>query len=442
MALEVIERMIEQRARDWNEAKAIVELAASEQRAKTPEEQARYDKLVADVDAATETIEREQREAAANAQRDALMNQVRTESRVLPGGDKVVKRAVVPTSTEEYEDAFRSWMVGGHGALTAEQRAALAPGRASTKPNDLNLEQRAALTVTTTGGGYVIPQGFMAMLISEQKRYGAVENVAYTFDTPDGATLELPTVADTATSGRLLAINTALTDTAITFGHITFVSYLYTSDVILVPWQLAQDWGAEPLEGWMARIAGERVGRITNTHFTTGDGSSKPSGIVTGASSAVTAAGTTSVTYSELLQLLHSIDPAYRENAGVLNAAGRPAGAMWMFNDTTLRKLREMTDDVGRPLWQAGLSATEPSTLLGYPYQVNQDVAAMTTGLKPIYFGNMNYYGVRRVTGGNVLVRLEERYADALQTGYFFYRRTDGRMIDPGADPVKYITMA
>ena len=47
------------------------------------------------------------------------------------------------------------------------------------------------------------------------------------------------------------------------------------------------DRGAEPL----ARVLGERLGRILNTHFTTGDNSSKPQGIVTASSAGKT--GTT-----------------------------------------------------------------------------------------------------------------------------------------------------
>jgi HK97 family phage major capsid protein len=426
MASEVIDRMVEQRARDWNEASTLITAASTAGRVFTIEETARYDQLIAAVDEATASIAAESNRAAGHAARDAALNQVVTETRVLPGGDRTVTRAVVITSTEEYETAFRNYLIGGMGALDPEERKLMAAGRSTLAPG----EQRAAQTVTTTGGGYVIPQGFYAKLVTEMKKFGNVRGVATIMPTSDGGPLELPTVADTGTMGRLLTINTALTDTAIVFGHVTFQSYMYTSDVILVPWQLAQDWGAEPLEGWIARIAGERVGRITNNHFTVGTGTNQPQGIVTGASSAATAAGSTAVTYGDLLTLLHSVDPAYRE-----------VSAGWMFNDQSLLKLRLLTDDIGRPLWQPGVAADAPNTLLGYPYQVNQDMAAMTSGLKPILFGNLSYYYVREVATPT-MVRLDERYADALQTGYFVFERVDGRLVDPGVDPVKFLTMA
>jgi hypothetical protein len=59
----------------------------------------------------------------------------------------------------------------------------------------------------------------------------------------------------------------------------------------------------------------ERIGRGTNQHFTTGTGSSQPQGIVTGATTGVTAAGVAAITADELIDLVHSVDPAYRRSA-------------------------------------------------------------------------------------------------------------------------------
>lgn len=429
MALEVVNRMIEQRARDWNEAEALITTAKAEARLLTAEEQERYTKLVADVDNASAVIDAEDARETEHAKRASKMNEVRTETRVLPGGDRVRERRVNPRSTEEYHETFDLFLRGGMSALDSEQRSLMQAARGPWSIEPGNGEQRAAQTVSTTGGGYLIPTGFQSKLVSEMLKFGNVRGVATVFETADGGTLNLPTIADTSNVGAILAINTQIGEQAFTVGQTQFTSYVYTSKLILVPWQLMQD-SAFDMEDLIGRIAAERLGRITNTHFTTGDNSGKPQGIVAGASSALTAAGTTTVTYAELLSLVHSIDPAYRES-----------GASFMFNDGTLLKLRQMTDDVSRPLWQPGLVSGEPNTLLGYPYQVNQDVAAMTTGLKPVVFGNMSYYHIRDVVGIQ-MVRMDERYADYLQTGFFMYLRTDGRVVDPGVDPIKYITMA
>ena len=63
-----------------------------------------------------------------------------------------------------------------------------------------------------------------------------------------------------------------------------------------------------------------RLGRITNTHFTVGTGSSQPFGIVTRAASGKvgTTGQTTTVIYDDLVDLEHSVDPAYRRNAAYM----------------------------------------------------------------------------------------------------------------------------
>jgi HK97 family phage major capsid protein len=92
----------------------------------------------------------------------------------------------------------------------------------------------------------------------------------------------------------------------------------------------------------------------------------------------------------------------------------------------------------GRPASVGGA----PDTLYDFPYTINQDMAAMTTGLKPILFGALKKFKVRKVKGFTLL-RLVERYADYHQVGFLAFTRMDSNMLDSGAqDPLKYITMA
>jgi predicted phage gp36 major capsid-like protein len=44
-----------------------------------------------------------------------------------------------------------------------------------------------------------------------------------------------------------------------------------------------------------------------------------------------------------------------------------------------------------------------------------------------------------RVVRGVQVVRLNERYADALQVAFFGYQRVDGRIMDAGTNPFRLI---
>lgn len=409
------------RANLAEQSKGILDRASAEKRDLNSEEQVSFDKIHDEITRLAADVERIERQESVDAELRASRGVVagRADVETTQSGEKVDERA------QKYEAAFNNYLKFGNGGLEPEERSLLASGWRS------EVETRAPQTVTTTAGGYLIPTGFSGMLEESLKAFGGMREAATVFQTDSGNTLNWPSVDDTAQVGELLAINTGAAEQAVTYGQVQFVSYKYSSKLVLVPIELAQD-SAFDLNGHLASVLGTRIGRITNTHFTTGDGSGKPSGIVTGASSGVTAAATGTVTYDELLDLEHSIDPAYRSKA---------FGCGWMFNDGTFKKLRQIKDGEGRPLWQAGLVGGAPDTINGWPINVNQDVAAMSTGNKPVLFGALKKYYIRDIMGITVL-RLQERYAELAQIGFLAFSRHDGRLLDAGTDPVKYITMA
>jgi HK97 family phage major capsid protein len=182
------------------------------------------------------------------------------------------------------------------------------------------------------------------------------------------------------------------------------------------------------LESFIGGALGERIARILNTHFTTGDNSSKPQGI-TASGAGVTAAAVAAITYSELLDLQHSVDPSYRGNA------------KFMMHDTTFKAVRKLVDDQNRPIFQPDISAASPGTLLGSPIVINQDCATLAASAKAIFFGDFSKYIIRDVQDFTLL-RLEERYADYHQVGFVGFSRHDGRILDAGTDPIKHMVMA
>jgi HK97 family phage major capsid protein len=56
-------------------------------------------------------------------------------------------------------------------------------------------------------------------------------------------------------------------------------------------------------------------------------------------------------------------------------------------------------------------------------------------------FGQLNRYKIRDVANLR-LVRMNERYADYDQVGFVAFSRHDGRLLDAGTHPVKYLAMA
>jgi HK97 family phage major capsid protein len=167
---------------------------------------------------------------------------------------------------------------------------------------------------------------------------------------------------------------------------------------------------------------------VANTELTTGDGSGDPNGIVTASTLGVTAASATGLTADELIDLQHSVDPAYRTSPK----------ARFMFNDSTLKVLRKLKDGEGRYIWDAGdFTKGVAGSLLGASYSVNQAMASIATGNKSVLWGDFSKYFVRKV-GAPIIGVMRERFWPDL--GIAGLIRLDGELGDTAA--VKHLIQA
>jgi HK97 family phage major capsid protein len=288
---------------------------------------------------------------------------------------------------------------------------------------EVGLLQRAQTTITDSAGGYTIPQGFSNELEVAMAAWGGMLQVCRIINTLQGNEIDWPTVDDTGTSGSLLAETVQVSESDVTFAQKKLNAYTYTSGLVRVQNQLLQD-SYFDMQNFLTGAFARRLGVIQNTHFTTGDHSSKPNGVVTAATVGKTSASNSTVTGAELIDLMHSVDPAYRTNA------------RFMMNDASLAIIKKLTIGSSgadnRPLWTQDLRIGEPGLILGHPYTINQQMADFGAGAKPILFGDFQYYIIRRA-GNMIMRRLDERYADYNQTGFVAFDRVDGELVQSAA---------
>lgn len=385
-----LQNMREKRAKLVADARAIYEKASTESREPTAEETRSFDAFMSEADTVKANIDR--------------LEKLENEERALEASNGRRTSTLITKTSDE----LRSWLLTGSG--------------------EYNLELRAQSAVTDAAGAYTVPEGFAGEVEVALKRHGGIRNAASILRTASGNDLPYPTLDDTANEGRQLAENTAVTETDLTFGQIVFKAFKFSSDAIKVPVELLQDTGV-PLEAIIGAQLGERIARLTNKKFTIGTGTGEPHGIMVAAATGVTGASTSTVTYDELIDLIHSVDPAYRANAS------------FMFNDATLKVIRKLKDADNRPLWEPSVKAGVPDMLLGYPVIINQEVASMAAGAESIAFGDLSKHTIREVRG-ITLVRLNERYMDAHQVGFLAFYRGDSRYLNAGTGPVKLFTNA
>lgn len=412
--------LLEKRGRIIDKQEKLLQTASDEGRELDDTEQERFDNMESEYSKLTKQIENTRK---LREKKDEAENRIgeKAEELSFQEGDKKVADEV-REKEELHKRAFWNYVRarGDMSELASDER-------------DFMSQIRAQST-TNTAGGYTIPEGFSNELETALKRFGGMRQAARIVTTETGNALPWPTNDDTGNVGEILNENTQVNEQDTTFGVVTFDAWKYSSKAIRVSVELLQD-SAFDMESYLAERLAERVGRITNTHFTTGDDSDKPEGVVTGATlGKTTAGGATTFTFSDVLDLKHSVDPAYR---------GMPS-TRFMMSDATLAAIKKLSidDNDARPLWQPSFVVGEPDRIDGDEYVINQDVAdSGTFANKFMLYGDFSKYVIRDVRGFELLV-LRERYADYHQVGVFGFLRTDGRMIDAGQNPIKYMAHA
>lgn len=400
---------------------ALDEIGKNTDEARAKELEDRHDKIMAEFDVVEKNIEREQRLADAE-KREA---DARAARRPNPG-NKTTKDDDKPA--DEYREVFRKIMCGvSPGEMTPDEQRILRRGIIS----DAEVEKRVQST-SNSAGGYTVPVTLADFIVRSMAMWGPMydDNICSVINTSSGEQINIPTIDDTGVATTKTAEGSALTDdgsTDVTVGQKVLNAFFYDTKFVRWSIELSQD-SAFNWEQLLADLLGERLGRRANTELTVGDGSGDPNGIVTASTLGVTAAAQAAITADELIDLQHSVDPAYRMSPK----------ARFMFNDGTLKAIRKLKDGNGNYLFQLGnIGQGIPSTLLDKPYSVNQAMASLATGDKTVVFGDFSKYFVRKI-GSPIIGVMRERFWPAL--GIAGLIRIDGELGDTAA--VKHLIQA
>ena len=403
-----LQRLIAERATAWAAAQDIRERVEREQRVDlTTDEDTAYT-------AALDTVERLTKDIATEERAERL-SEVDYRG-VIDAGD------VAPDADEDvaaqYRAAFDTYMRRGASKLTDAQERLLETASAELRTSSGQSEG------TTTLGGFTVPQSFLVKITETLKAYGGIFGVANVIETTDGRTLPWPGNDDTGNVGSIIGENVADSTLDLSFTQQSLAAFTYTSNLIRVSLELAQD-SAFDLEAFVAKKIGQRIGRAVAAHLATGSGAGQPKGIDTAPTTGKTglAGQTTTVIYDDLVDLIHSVDAAYR-NGG---------NCRFAMADLSLAVVRKLKDTQGHPLWQPSVVAGVPDTLLGYGVTVDNGLPAMAVSAKSILFGDFNAGYIVRVVRGVEVARLSERFADQRQVGFFGFMRLDAKPDDAAA---------
>lgn len=283
---------------------------------------------------------------------------------------------------DEYKGAFFNW-VRSRGTDSDSERKMLDLQRKAT------LEFKDVTIGSGSGGGFGVPEVISREIEKHELKFSPVRSLVKVVRAGSSDYKELLSI-NSATSGWVgeagtrTATNTpTLREIAPTFGEL----YAYPQ---------ASEWSLDDVffdvESWISESVAEQFAVAEATAVLTGDGSSKPTGMLNSAPTAVSdaAASRAAAVYEfvpnvdaglallpdSLLTAQYTLNSMYRANA------------VWAMNSNTAGAIRKMKDSQNQYLWQPSMIAGQPDLLLGKPISVWEQMADIGANAHPVAFGD------------------------------------------------------
>jgi HK97 family phage major capsid protein len=417
-----VKRLIEDQGRAWDEFKKANDsrLAALEQSKSTSD----VDAKLAKIDAALDDVKARADEAVKRSQRPNFggdADPVSVEAKSF--ADIGIRRggAIDADGYAQYKQAFHSFVRarGNMDLLSAEHRKSMQAG--------IDVE-----------GGYLLPPPAVAAIVAKVREMNTMRTLASSISISTNAIEGLVDRNDAAASWVTEMASRAETDSPNLDRDRIDTHEIYSFPG--VSQQLLED-AAVDVESWLVEKVSIAFAEAENAAFFTGNGVGRPRGLTTYTTAATAdssrAWGTIQHVNTGANGAYHTTkaDPLF-DLVGALKA-GYQQGAVFVMNRGALaatRKLKEATSD--RYLWEPSLQAGVPSTLLGYPVMLDEQMPAHTvTGGLGIAFGNIGraYLVVDRV-GVSVL---RDPYTMKPKVGLYVRKRVGGAVRD--FDAVKFL---
>ena len=320
-------------------------------------------------------------------------------------------------SVEDQDRAFVNWLKFGEKTST-EDREILQ-----------QMDRDQHLTTTALSAGNTISTTYLNRVIESLKAFGGVYAFAEKFSSGNGEPLVMMKYDGTARKAVAIAEAGTLPEgAALQFTRVTLNSYKYTSGEFRISFEQARDSMLDLGARVMDAIA-ESFARKDAELCLTGTGSGQPEGLIVGASAGITAAAS-ALTLDNLIDLYHSIDPAYR----------RSGSFRWVLNDATLSVIRKIKDTTGQYIWSMGDVRTgQESSIFGLPYVVDQGMPNIGTGNVSVICGDLSKYSIREV-GSIRMKRSEEKYFSTDEVVYAGLKSWDAKVLNSAA--IKKLTHA
>ena len=308
---------------------------------------------------------------------------------------------------------FRSW---GSGTASKEKSLEVKAFETFVRKGAQKLSEEEQKTMRISEditGGYVAPIEYRARLIELLTELSPIRQIA-SVETISVSGVEFP-------KEGVDSVTAAWPDETLVAGDYKFALEKFEPfelRALVTPKRTLLDDAAFDVAGYIQRKTAEKFAKKEGAACVSGSGVSKPEGLLTNASVPFVVSGNANLlTPDGIINLCYDLPDYYAKNA------------KFVMKRSTLLAIRLFKDVNTQYIWQPGLQAGQPSTLLGYPVIEAVDMPIVAAGSYPILFGDFKA-GYLIVDRADVVVqRLLEVYATQGLVGFLFWKRVDAQVI-------------
>ena len=305
------------------------------------------------------------------------------------------------TVREEYQEAFRAYLADPQGLESgAVQRAG--PLTLGGAPAMLPFVLDPTIVLTNTGSA---------------NPYRRISNVKQTTSNTWNGVSSAGVNAGWLAEG-IIAVDATPSVAAINITPLKASAWVFGSYEVLEDTDFGQQ---------LPRLLADAKDRLEEAAFCTGNGTTAPQGVVTGATTVVTTATTLVVAVGDVYASQGALPPRFR------NAPG----CAWVANVAQINRCRQLDTAGGASFW-TNLGKGQPETLLGAPiYESTTMDAGLAIGTKLMVFGDFGqYYIVDRVGVSLIYEPMVKQTGGILpggEAGWFMFWRVGAQAAVPGA---------
>lgn len=312
---------------------------------------------------------------------------------------------------EEYADKFFGWARTGKGDVDLGH---LAPKAAYMQTQD------------DAKGGFFVTDEMESSIITLSTNYSAVRGLV-DVRTITRPSLKQPANMQGATAGWV--------------GETASRTETNNDDAAMLQWFLMEQYAMPKIsnillqdadidmDAWLNDGLSRAFATNEGTAWITGNGTNAPHGFLS-----YTMVANASWAWGKFGYLVSGVAAALTDGThngvdaliDVISGTKRPylPNATWLMNRLTQSVVRKLKDTTGQYIWQQSISLDQPSTLLGYPVETDDNMPDIGANAYPIAFGDWRqaYRIVERA--GTAMLR--DEYTEKGFTKYYTTRRVGG----------------